>query len=129
MGKFSEQLEEKFILPDDSLFVGSRTANSSRVFVKNKNGITELPLCLELVNHSPTGFSWGYAGSGPAQLAVALLRFVSQSNKVAVALHQQFKRDVVSRFGKDWAMHEWQIRNWILDHFKPEDDTADGPPV
>jgi hypothetical protein len=32
-----------------------------------------LPLRCDLVNHSPTGFSWGYAGSGPAQLALAIL--------------------------------------------------------
>jgi hypothetical protein len=32
-----------------------------------------LPLRLDLFNHSPTGFSWGDGGSGPAQLAVALL--------------------------------------------------------
>ena len=24
-------------------------------------------------NHSPTGFAWGYGGSGPAQLALAIL--------------------------------------------------------
>ena len=28
---------------------------------------------LDLANHSPTGFSWGYGGSGPAQLALAIL--------------------------------------------------------
>jgi hypothetical protein len=28
---------------------------------------------LDLYNHSPTGFAWGYGGSGPAQLALALL--------------------------------------------------------
>src|SRR6516225_2178066 len=27
----------------------------------------------ELRNHSPTGFEWGYGGSGPAQLALAIL--------------------------------------------------------
>ena len=32
-----------------------------------------LPLRLDLFNHSPTGFSWGYGGSGPAQLALARL--------------------------------------------------------
>jgi Family of unknown function (DUF6166) len=26
---------------------------------------------LDLWNHSPTGFEWGYGGSGPAQLALA----------------------------------------------------------
>jgi hypothetical protein len=28
---------------------------------------------LDLWNHSPTGFEWGYAGSGPSQLALAML--------------------------------------------------------
>jgi hypothetical protein len=28
----------------------------------------ELPMRLELANHSPTGFEWGYGGSGSAQL-------------------------------------------------------------
>lgn len=32
-----------------------------------------LPLRLGVRNHSPTGFSWGYNGSGPAQLALAIL--------------------------------------------------------
>lgn len=27
----------------------------------------------DLFNHSPTGFEWGYGGSGPAQLALALM--------------------------------------------------------
>jgi hypothetical protein len=30
------------------------------------------PRC-DLRNHSPTGFAWGYNGSGPSQLALALL--------------------------------------------------------
>lgn len=32
-----------------------------------------LPLRLDLWNHSPTGFEFGYGGSGPAQLALAIL--------------------------------------------------------
>lgn len=31
-----------------------------------------LPPCNEIRNHSPDGFEWGYGGSGPAQLALAL---------------------------------------------------------
>ena len=27
----------------------------------------------KVYNHSPTGFSWGYGGSGPSQLALAIL--------------------------------------------------------
>ena len=32
-----------------------------------------LPSCTKIMNHSPNGFSWGYSGSGPAQLALAIL--------------------------------------------------------
>jgi len=27
---------------------------------------------LKVINHSPDGFNWGYGGSGPAQLALAI---------------------------------------------------------
>lgn len=31
---------------------------------------------LKVRNHSPDGFNWGYAGSGPAQLALAICLIV-----------------------------------------------------
>jgi Family of unknown function (DUF6166) len=44
------------------------------VYVQGEDGKSyPLPLHLEIRNHSPTGFGWGYRGSGPAQLALALL--------------------------------------------------------
>lgn len=47
-------------------------------------------------NHSPDGFSWGYQGSGPAQLALAiLLKFLTVS--LALEWYQEFKRDFVSK--------------------------------
>ena len=33
----------------------------------------KLPSRLDLANHSPDGLNWGYSGSGPAQLALAIL--------------------------------------------------------
>jgi uncharacterized protein DUF6166 len=48
-------------------------------------------------NHSPDGFAWGYAGSGPAQLALALLLRAGIKAERAVRLHQQFKADVIQR--------------------------------
>ena len=44
----------------------------------------------DLVNHSPDGFEFGYAGSGPAQLALAILAHQS-GDEDAVSFHQQFK--------------------------------------
>ena len=55
------------------------------------NGVKALPLRLDLDNHSPTGFEWGYGGSGPAQLALALLADALEDDKLAIILHQRFK--------------------------------------
>lgn len=41
-------------------------------------------------NHSPDGFNWGYAGSGPAQLALALLLLYVDAY-TAVQYYQDFK--------------------------------------
>lgn len=43
-----------------------------------------------LRNHSPDGFSWGYGGSGPAQLALAICLELT-NEKTALNLYQAFK--------------------------------------
>jgi hypothetical protein len=47
-------------------------------------------------NHSPDGFSWGYGGSGPAQLALALLLHAGVKERMAVELHHDLKREFVA---------------------------------
>jgi hypothetical protein len=70
-----------------------------------------LPLRLDLFNHSPTGFSWGYGGSGPAQLALALLADALADDDRAVRLHQEFKFKVVACWpeGERWWITTEQI--------------------
>ena len=58
----------------------------------------ELPLHLELWNHSPDGFNWGYGGSGPAQLALALCHDLLGNAGRALDAHQIVKRELVSHF-------------------------------
>jgi len=67
----------------------------------------------KLYNHSPEGFQWGYGGSGPAQLALALLLDVTGDGELSVALHQHFKRDFVATWGESWEMDADQIRRWV----------------
>ena len=70
-----------------------------------------LNLRLDLWNHSPTGFEWGYGGSGPAQLALALLADCLGNDERAVQLHQEFKRQVVANLeGHGWIMTSHEIR-------------------
>ena len=58
--------------PRDRTYIGIRAngPGSARVFVERGD---ELDPRFDLRNHSPDGFEWGYYGSGPAQLALALL--------------------------------------------------------
>lgn len=49
----------------------------------------------KLNNHSPDGFNWGYAGSGPAQLALAVLLERSKP-ATALRLHQAFKDEYIA---------------------------------
>lgn len=69
-------------------------AATRNVYANGKKLI--LSKSLKLVNHSPDGFNWGYSGSGPAQLALAVLLEVFVKEK-AIANYQRFKFDVISR--------------------------------
>jgi hypothetical protein len=55
----------------------------------------------DLVNHSPTGFCWGYAGSGPAQLALAILSDYLKDDKKVLNLYQDFKSRVIVHLPMD----------------------------
>ena len=60
---------------------------------------------LDLWNHSPTGFEWGYCGSGPAQLALAILADHCGNDKQAFNFHHRFKWAVVAELPR---------RRWTL---------------
>lgn len=66
-----------------------------------------------LYNHSPDGFNWGYGGSGPAQLALALLLDVTGDSEVNLALRHQFKWQFVAKWGDTWSITSNEIRSWL----------------
>lgn len=88
--------------------------------------VYELP---HVVYHSPTGYEYGYMGSGPADLALSILAdFFQQSKEAALRhirtgagdgrawwLHQAFKAAFIAT--KDQRQHgfsfsEYKIRMW-----------------
>lgn len=77
----------------------------------------ELPLgpSLKVRTHSPTGFQWGYAGSGPAQLALALLLAAGIETQDAEDLYQTFKFAHVAHWknGQDFSV-ELDVRAWVI---------------
>jgi hypothetical protein len=64
---------------------------------------------------SPTGHSWGYGGSGPAQLALDLLWDV-YGREPSASLLQDFKwhRIALLDMEKGWRMTEEEIRAWVV---------------
>jgi hypothetical protein len=82
----------------------------SRVAEVTVDGRTLNPR-LDLWNHSPSGLEWGYCGSGPAQLALALLSDCLEDDQTAVAWHQDYKNAVVAGLPyRGWTLSEEQIR-------------------
>ena len=78
-------------------------------------GLSNLDLRLDLRNHPATGFAWGYGGSGPAQLALALLADATGDDEVALTHYLDYKKTVVEQWtwGEDWTL-EWQdILGWL----------------
>jgi hypothetical protein len=84
------------------------------------------------VHYAPTGFDWGFGGSGPADLAINVLaRFLplapdatgvalrdgSTVSEAAWALHQQFKYDLIAALPRSGGhIPAETIRAWIATH-------------
>lgn len=102
-----------------------------------------LPLHCEVGRcHSPSGFAWGYAGSGPAQLALAILadhlEFDHQPEaakpaltKQIWALHQDVKFQVITPLeqGKAWEMTSMDVDKVLASlwpEYTPVERTGEG---
>ncbi|MDD5411127.1 MAG: DUF6166 domain-containing protein [Methylobacter sp.] len=68
---------------------------------------------VKLLNHSPDGFQWGYSGSGPAQLALALLLDATGDKNLALKYHQHFKNEYVAGWGERWEISRDEILEWV----------------
>uniref|UniRef100_A0A6M3L6N7 Uncharacterized protein n=1 Tax=viral metagenome TaxID=1070528 RepID=A0A6M3L6N7_9ZZZZ len=68
---------------------------------------------LEVNNHSPDGFNWGFNGSGPAQLALALLLDVSGDPDLSARHHLAFKFAFVAAWQTSWVLSGDDIRRWL----------------
>lgn len=72
----------------------------------------ELRLRLDLVNHSPTGFEWGYGGSGPHQLSLALLA-EAVGDRRALELYNEFLVTfLVDLRSEEWEIPFYKVQQW-----------------
>lgn len=106
-----------------SYYVGCRTKMGPVVTVDGEL----LNPRLDLRNHSPTGFDWGYCGSGPAQLALAILADHFDTSDEALELYQRFKWAVIAALPrKGWTFNTQQLEAAIEDIRKQERNGGGG---
>lgn len=96
-------------------YYGSRLGDDfALVTIHTRHTTFPLGMRLDLANHSPGGFEWGYAGSGPAQLALAILADCLGDDGMALRLYQRFKDDVIGRLPRDdFRLSEEQVKEWV----------------
>ena len=105
------------VLIEREVYYGRRGPDGSNVYVRcpaDPHFPYPLPLRLDLVNHSFTGFEWGYGGSGPAQLALALLARATGDDRLALDFYQAFKTEIVASLAEDeWTLTQEFILRWV----------------
>lgn len=73
----------------------TRSQNGSLIVRVDGYKLTPKP-SLRVVNHSPTGFEIGYDGSGPSQLALAILLRAGLTTDHALDLYMAFRREFIA---------------------------------
>ena len=108
--------------PSSLKFLGRRLAEPTGATVSMLIDGQEqpLPLHLDLRNHSPTGFEWGYPGSGPAQLALAMCAELVDDWH-AQRVYQLVKIWLISSIpqsNEQWQLTGTQVHGAILEALK-----------
>jgi hypothetical protein len=90
-------------------------AKTGEVFLGDRP--LELPRSLAVRSHSASGFAWGYPGSGPAQLALAILLELLPQEE-AERLYQDFMQEILAVLpeGEDFHLPVERIFRWKEDH-------------
>lgn len=93
---------------DKALTVYTKRDGSSR-------SLRKLDPRFDLRTHSPTGFECGYAGSGPAQLALAICADALGNDGKAKTIYQRFKVATIAALPRDsdWELTEDQVLETI----------------
>ncbi len=81
-----------------------------------------LPPRNDLANHSPDGIGWGYAGSGPSQLALAVLAYhfhdagdeQELADAKALALYHPFKDKLIAKLhAEGWELDSHVVADTV----------------
>lgn len=66
--------------------------------------------------HSPDGFAWGYSGSGPAQLALAIILVYITEESLVFGLYQRFKFEIIAGLPQTDFEVKFNMGAWLKRH-------------
>lgn len=94
------------------LYIGYRDKTGVAITVNDEK--LQLEPSLELHSHSPTGFEWGSGGSGPSQLALAVLLDL-YSKDTALKYYMKFKFEFIASAAQDgFVISSDDIDRWLI---------------
>jgi hypothetical protein len=92
--------------------------STHRVWIDDREVLPERSLRVR--NHNPDGFSWGDDGSGPAQLALALLLELTKEDP-ALLWYQDVKWNIIARLAQDdFVIDSQEIVDCIVNEVRAE---------
>lgn len=105
------------------IYTGIRGDRGCKVTVTGQNRMGEwstkpLDPRNDLINHSPDGFEWGYSGSGPSQLALAICCEHLGDDNRAMEVYQQFREIMISHIHDDtWELLDDYLK-YLLEYLE-----------
>jgi hypothetical protein len=96
-------------------YVGFRVDGQAVVLNLSEHRQLSPERSLDVVNHSPRGFEWGYTGSGPAQLACGLLLDYYDDAQIAQEHYIAFRNHVISQLECDGPAACWYLTGEEID--------------
>jgi hypothetical protein len=90
-------------------FPDGRTEVLVQTHDKETSAVSKAPLP-HLVYHSPDGFEWGYAGSGPSDLARSIVGYLLGEDEPSARVYQHVKAKLIAPIRNDsWLLDEWRV--------------------
>jgi len=106
--KKAKEVSNLALIPDDP------NAPRDILYRRLLDGRIETNVKHVIVKHSPTGFEWGYCGSGPADFALnILIRFLPPEK--AILLYQDFKFKFIAGLKEAGRIEAEAIDAWIAE--------------
>jgi|SRR5665213_353995 len=93
------------------VYHGTRTEQGYAVVVEEDGECRALDPRFDLRSHSPSGFAWGYGGSGSAQLSLALAADVLGDDDKARKVYQRLKFKLIGGLPHEgWTLTEGRVK-------------------